>query len=43
MTGFTADGILKSWPKQVGDVMLADKEVDTDDVAPSSMICGIDR
>ena len=43
MAGLTADGTLKSWPKQVGDVMLADKEVDTDEVASSSMICGIDR
>ena len=43
MAGFTADGTLKSWAKQVGDIMLADEEVDTDDVAPSSMVRGIDR
>ena len=40
MAGFTADGTLKSLPMQVGDVMLAGEEVDTDDVAPSSMVRG---
>ena len=27
----------------MGDVVLADEEVDTDEVAPSSMVRGIDR
>ena len=43
MAGFSADGTLKSLPMQVGDVMLAGEEVNTDDVAPSSMVRGIDR
>ena len=43
MAGFTADGTLKSLPMQVDDVMLTDEEVDTDNVAPSSMVRGIDR
>ena len=43
MAGFTADGTLKRWPKQVGHVMRADEEVNTDEVAPSSMVLGIAR
>ena len=43
MAEFTADGTLRRLPMQVGDVILADEEVDTDDVSPSSMVRGIDR
>ena len=43
MAGLTADDSLESWPKQVGDVMLADEEVDTDGVALLSIARGIDR
>ena len=41
MPGFTADSTLKSWPKQVGDVIPADEAVDTDEIAHSPMVRGI--
>ena len=43
MAEFTADGTLKSGPKQVGDLLLADEEIDTDGAAPSSMARGTNR
>ena len=42
MPGFTADSTLKSWPKQVDDVIPADEVVDTDEIAHSPMVRGID-
>ena len=42
MPGFTADSTLKSWPKQVGEMIPADEAMDTDETAHSPMVGGID-